>query len=799
MNSRELICQHVFNLAKQAILVGSNWGPETKFGENTFWDGIGFIYKPKDKTPEEIEFDHALFRSKSLRDHVRRDFDSGLFEIENEILHLVKHNSGNCEEFATFMLYYCALNNIPAEKFSLELDHCAIVMWRNPESNPNDSATWSESKENSAWICDPWMGDFFPVSSALEKYRAYFHVSEDIITKLKINNDYFNREFKVNLRTIDTLKKHFTPLFVDVVQDLKKAQKVLIADDKKLDQLSLPFKNYFQQIHSTIDFFENNIDDIFKSCLDKAKEDIISEDKAIENKAIKENKKSIETETDFKKIPANSIKLETFSDKDDITSDKNFDKNAITPDKKMVELPKRALDEFSVTRKYLLSTLDKMNDLLNYMPAFFQLKRMVSLMEVKSESSKKELFSSILKQMESIYESYSATRKISITSIRTLFKNVLWIALQQEKTSSFTVLNRDHQPASSLVILNLIKEHQLDELLKIIDIELNPRHACYQDFVKYLTGCAEKQLFHPKFLSDCKQLHDVNYNFFNLDESKIRTAYRLNTYAVDQFPAEIMGHFSEFLNQIVMKKDMESLFRILSAQSVEVRSKCFSGLLISISRSEQEEGLQRMIHFIKEEKDDTHYRDFAYSQIFYALLDIQALKDPKAFQLLATTADKIIPYHPSIAPFTQLLPVRELYFAARGGKVDEVQQYIDLNINVNYRYLHEPALFMAISENKVKCVELLLKAGADVNMQSPIVKDGVVEYKGYTPLHLAIDQENYDCAILLIKAKADVTIKDANGSSPLDCIEEIRDSNIKSLLKKEISEVSQTSSMTKSF
>ena len=68
------------------------------------------------------------------------------------------------------------------------------------------------------------------------------------------------------------------------------------------------------------------------------------------------------------------------------------------------------------------------------------------------------------------------------------------------------------------------------------------------------------------------------------------------------------------------------------------------------------------------------------------------------------------------------------------------------------------ALHYAVRNSNNNCVELLTKAGADVN---------IVEHNGASLLHLAAKSDSSNCAELLVQAGADVNAFDNNGFMPL--------------------------------
>ena len=60
--------------------------------------------------------------------------------------------------------------------------------------------------------------------------------------------------------------------------------------------------------------------------------------------------------------------------------------------------------------------------------------------------------------------------------------------------------------------------------------------------------------------------------------------------------------------------------------------------------------------------------------------------------------------------------------------------------------------------NYVNCLQMILDAGADVNVQN---------VDGQTPLYYAVRDRSLECFKLLIDHKADVNLADEHGCSPL--------------------------------
>ena len=76
-----------------------------------------------------------------------------------------------------------------------------------------------------------------------------------------------------------------------------------------------------------------------------------------------------------------------------------------------------------------------------------------------------------------------------------------------------------------------------------------------------------------------------------------------------------------------------------------------------------------------------------------------------------------------------------------------------MNIQI---YHGETALIIAPSSNALRCIQILIQAGADVNVR---------DRSDITPLLVAIGHSHFDCAECLLRAGADVNIQDYGGNS----------------------------------
>ena len=105
-----------------------------------------------------------------------------------------------------------------------------------------------------------------------------------------------------------------------------------------------------------------------------------------------------------------------------------------------------------------------------------------------------------------------------------------------------------------------------------------------------------------------------------------------------------------------------------------------------------------------------------------------------------------------------------LYQAADGGHEACVKLLVKAgaDVNASQQYNKCTALFRAAIHGHSKCMELIIEAGADVNTGGCVPSlYGVASRERFIPpLHAAIDHKNPECALLLLKAGADVNIRE---------------------------------------
>ncbi len=122
-----------------------------------------------------------------------------------------------------------------------------------------------------------------------------------------------------------------------------------------------------------------------------------------------------------------------------------------------------------------------------------------------------------------------------------------------------------------------------------------------------------------------------------------------------------------------------------------------------------------------------------------------------------------------------------LMTAARTGSVESVKELLDHGADVNARehWLGQTALMWAVAENHPGVVQLLIAHGADVNAHSDIREEKIKNKwftanvvsappkGGLTPLLYAARQNSLESVQMLVKAGADLNKTDPDGTSAL--------------------------------
>jgi ankyrin repeat protein len=122
-----------------------------------------------------------------------------------------------------------------------------------------------------------------------------------------------------------------------------------------------------------------------------------------------------------------------------------------------------------------------------------------------------------------------------------------------------------------------------------------------------------------------------------------------------------------------------------------------------------------------------------------------------------------------------------LMTAARTGSVESVKALLDHGADVNAReqWLGQTALMWAVAENHPAVVDLLIAHGADVNARSTVREEKIKNkwltanvvspppHGGFTALLYAARQNSLQAAQMLVKAGADLNLTDPDGTSAL--------------------------------
>lgn len=102
-----------------------------------------------------------------------------------------------------------------------------------------------------------------------------------------------------------------------------------------------------------------------------------------------------------------------------------------------------------------------------------------------------------------------------------------------------------------------------------------------------------------------------------------------------------------------------------------------------------------------------------------------------------------------------------MHIAVKNGNIQVIQALLDIHYPLDYAKNNGvTAIGIAAFKGDLKILELLYKAGADINLTN---------MNGVSPLYLAIKGRRFDCAKFLIEHKAIVHYSDKDHSkfSPL--------------------------------
>jgi len=101
------------------------------------------------------------------------------------------------------------------------------------------------------------------------------------------------------------------------------------------------------------------------------------------------------------------------------------------------------------------------------------------------------------------------------------------------------------------------------------------------------------------------------------------------------------------------------------------------------------------------------------------------------------------------------------FSSAKQGRQDDLQELVSQisSVNIQDSPLGNSALHYSSQSGHIDCIKVLLKAGANVNLQNKT---------GETPLHKASWRGNLEAIQLLVEHGANVTIRNKQGQTPKD-------------------------------
>ena len=127
-----------------------------------------------------------------------------------------------------------------------------------------------------------------------------------------------------------------------------------------------------------------------------------------------------------------------------------------------------------------------------------------------------------------------------------------------------------------------------------------------------------------------------------------------------------------------------------------------------------------------------------------------------AFSFLYTTA-----LFPQEEDTVRVYPAWAILNAAFVGDADFLRDILETNPDIDIRdSMGATALHIAIFQENLEILQLLLEYGFDINAQVPS--------NGYTPLHYCVRMNNLNAARFLLAHNADRTIRDSDGYTPME-------------------------------
>jgi ankyrin repeat protein len=118
---------------------------------------------------------------------------------------------------------------------------------------------------------------------------------------------------------------------------------------------------------------------------------------------------------------------------------------------------------------------------------------------------------------------------------------------------------------------------------------------------------------------------------------------------------------------------------------------------------------------------------------------------------------------------------RKLGAAVRENQPYLVKDLLEAGADPDTEEAFGPVLFVALLRGSVNVAQLLVEAGADVN---------ITDQQGWTPLHWAAKIGDKDLFLLMAAADGDLFAQDREGNSPLDVLSEWRHTDLLSIVER---------------
>lgn len=170
-------------------------------------------------------------------------------------------------------------------------------------------------------------------------------------------------------------------------------------------------------------------------------------------------------------------------------------------------------------------------------------------------------------------------------------------------------------------------------------------------------------------------------------------------------------------------------------------------------------------------------------EILYVVVNLKCSADIIFYILSECVYSKTLNFHLCLGVLLRSIPITKLLIQ-RGAQIDEVLLSGDYSFKQGLT-----SFIVAVCQNDFAMTEFLISCGADINKpfcSAPLGKTitAIHPYEGMTPLMIAISQNNIEIIKLLLKNGAHVFIKNIRGDSAVSLAKKSKNNKIIELFKK---------------